>query len=190
MWFSIFLGKVIGHSGWTEKIHNNTIISKATCPWDASKPLLFLNDEPYALILFENSESKYEAQFQWKLQNKGAPIPQWSKLKGADPETQELFSSKYSKQDGGKMTFGSWSRAGVTRFNELTNEYIEAKYVNPAQARVGKDLTIKPEWLDWERDYLARARGILGIKDLPVSNKGKKKKVPEEPLVIPLDLDE
>ena len=189
------LPKGIGAKGWGEKQHHHTQPCLATCPWDAKKSLLSLNDEPYVFLLFCNHEMRYEAQFKWsqKKVNHGKRIPSWSKARAGKPEFEGMFTSLYSKQDGGLQKFGSFSNHGIKRFNELTNEYIHAKYAEPAKAITGENLNLDPAWLKWEVDYTQRARDFLQVKDTHMEqNKAQNKKmmVEHEPMVVPMELVE
>ena len=156
------------------------------------KPLLFHNDETYPLVLFENVKDRVKKQAEWKRKNKGMALPSWSKDKENDPGMKGLHKAKYSKQDGGKQSLGNFSVEGIKRYNGLTEDYIKAKFVDPAKAKKGEDLTMKPEWVAWEEDYLQRMRAHFNIPDVVPGGKGKGKKreKPAEPVELPMDLDE
>ena len=70
---------------------------------------------------------------------------------------------------------GVFSHEGITRFNDLTEKYIEHKFVDPAKAKKGEDMRMKKEWLDWEKDYVQRVRDHLKIKDEVPKAKGRKR---------------
>ena len=104
-----------------------------------------------------------------------------------------MFASLYSKQDGGLPKYGSFSNDGIKRFNEITTEYIHAKYMEPARAKTGENLDIDPDWMKWEVSYTQRARDFLCVKDTVMEqNRAQKKKmtVQHEPMVVPMELVE
>ena len=74
--------------------------------------IFYGQNKAYLVLLWENSSTKWEAVYKWKLQHPGEKLPSTNK----DNAKDELHHTKYTKSCGGQKQWHGWNTEGLQRY--------------------------------------------------------------------------
>ena len=149
------LNRIMAVEYWGDKEKWYTTISRAVFPPDPNKKLFDISTEAFLVLLWENCFDKWTAALKWLEENPGKKLPKRTKTNKNDP----MFQAKYTTQDGGQQRLGGWEAEGIERYNEIYDLIGNAKYND----YLGPKQVVKPEWVKFEHDFLAKIRGEKGF---------------------------
>ncbi len=149
-------------------------------------PALHSSDEPFYVVLYHNHYQCCNYQIEWLANN-----PQENQIPKRSEENKRenhMTHSLCTIQNGGQQRLGGWSPAGITKCNNLYRQCIQAKHnLAPGQNIGHANMSnIKPEWVEFENNFLAKLREKFDVKAPAAKNGSKKAAAPEEPAEEPL----
>ncbi len=184
------ISKVVGCNNYNDRTRKWIPLSQCKIRGEGGQELLLHDsDEPFYVVLYHNHYQRWIYQMEWMRDHPSAKnIPK----RGEDNKNEPyLVHSLYTIQNGGQQRLGGWNKAGITKYNELYTAYVQAKYnLEPAgNLRSAKPENIKPEWIQFEMDFLVKLREKLNVTQ-DQKKKGKDTNTaPAEPVEEPLGMD-